>query len=128
MTRSNTNQAVQSRNKARSLKLCIQVEEELHYPSGENKGADHREADLRLCFRKCKLFVFSCEGSLTISLEIYLYVPPPKGWGTYCFWCGSRRRRRSFLSARYLLNHWMDLDQTGTEPSLGQPNGVIRFW
>ena len=59
------------------------------------------------------------------------YVPPPKGWGTYCFWCGSRRRRRrrrrSFLSARYLLNHWMDLDQTGTEASLGQPNGVIRF-
>ena len=62
------------------------------------------------------------------------YVPPPKGWGTYCFWCGSRRRRRrrrrrwrSFLSARYLLNHWMDLDQSGTETSLGQPNGVIRF-
>ena len=64
------------------------------------------------------------------------YVPPPKGWGTYCFLCGSRqrrrqrrrrRRRRSFLSARYLLNHLMDLDQTGTETSLGQPNGVIRF-
>ena len=55
------------------------------------------------------------------------YVPPPKGWGTYCFWCGSRRRRRSFLSARYLLNHLMDLDQTGTEISLGQPNGVISF-
>ena len=51
--------------------------------------------------------------------------PPLKGWGTYCFWCGSRRR--SFLSARYLLNHWMDLDQTGIETSLGQPNGVIRF-
>ena len=73
--------------------------------------------------------------------EFNNYVPPPKGWGTYCFWCGSRRRRRrrrrrcrrrrrrrrSFLSARYLLNHWMDLDQTGTETSLGQPNGVIRF-
>ena len=34
----------------------------------------------------------------------------------------------AFLSARYLLNHWMDLDQTGTETSLGQPNRVIRFW
>ena len=61
------------------------------------------------------------------------YVPPPKGsplqrgGGTYCFWCGSRWRRRSFLSARYLLNHWMDLDQTSTETSLGQPNRVIIF-
>ena len=61
--------------------------------------------------------------------------PLRRSWGTYCFWCGSRRRlrrrqrrRRSFLSAQYLLNHWMDLDQTGTETSLGQPNGVIRFW
>ena len=24
--------------------------------------------------------------------------------GAYCFWCGSRRRRRSFLPALYLLN------------------------
>ena len=86
MTRSDTNQAVQSRNKARSLKLCIEVEEELHYPSGANKGADHREADLRLCFCKCKLFVFSCEGSFTISLEIYLYAPNFEKVGrAYCF-------------------------------------------
>ena len=30
--------------------------------------------------------------------------------GVYCFWCGSRRRRRSLLSALYLLNQWMDFD------------------
>ena len=33
------------------------MEEELYYPSSENKGADqirgNREADLRLCFRLC---------------------------------------------------------------------------
>ena len=33
------------------------TEEELYYPSSENKGADqlrgYREADLRLCFRLC---------------------------------------------------------------------------
>ena len=34
----------------------------------------------------------------------------------------------AFLSAPYLLNHWMDLDQTGTETSLGQLNGVNKFW
>ena len=41
--------------------LCLLVP--LYYPSSENKGADqlrdYREADLRLCFRICRLFVFS---------------------------------------------------------------------
>ena len=35
----------------------------LYYPCSENKGADqlhvYREADLRLCFRICKMLVFS---------------------------------------------------------------------
>ena len=39
----------------------------MYYPSSENKGADqlrgYREADLRLCFRICRLLVFSRGGS-----------------------------------------------------------------
>ena len=39
----------------------------MYYPCSENKDADqlrgYREADLRLCFRLCKLLVFSCTGS-----------------------------------------------------------------
>ena len=39
----------------------------MYYPSSENKGADqlrgYREADLRLCFRKCRLLVFPRDGS-----------------------------------------------------------------
>ena len=39
----------------------------MYYPCGENKGADqpcsYCTADLRVCFRICKLLVFSCEGS-----------------------------------------------------------------
>ena len=39
----------------------------MYHPSSENKGADqlrgYREADLRLCFRLCRLLVFSCGGS-----------------------------------------------------------------
>ena len=39
----------------------------MYYPSSENKGADqlrgYREADLRLCFRLCRLLVFQCSGS-----------------------------------------------------------------
>ena len=61
--RSDTNQAVQSQEQARSLKFLIKEEEEVYYPCSENKGADqlrgYREADLRLCFRICRLLVFS---------------------------------------------------------------------
>ena len=39
----------------------------MNYPSSENKGADqlrgYREADLRLCFRLCRLLVFPWGGS-----------------------------------------------------------------
>ena len=60
---SDTNRPVQ----ARSLKFWILVEEELYYPSSENKGADqlrgYREADLGLCFRICRLLVFPRDGS-----------------------------------------------------------------
>ena len=66
-TRSDTNRAVQSQEQARSLKFRIKVEEELYYPSSENKGTDqlrgYREADLRLCFRLCRLLVFPWGGS-----------------------------------------------------------------
>ena len=62
-TWSNTNQAVQLQKMARGLKFRIKIEEGLYYPCSENKGADqlrgYREADLRLCFRICKMLVFS---------------------------------------------------------------------
>ena len=38
--RSDTNPAVQAQKRARSLKFRVKVEEELYYPSSENKGAD----------------------------------------------------------------------------------------
>ena len=66
--RSNTNRALQAQKQARSLKFWIYKVEELHYPCSENKGADqlrsYCEADLRLCFRLCRLLVFPCGGSL----------------------------------------------------------------
>ena len=62
-TKSDTNWFLQSQEQARSLKFWIKVEEGLYYPFREIKGADqlrgYREADLRLCFRICKLLVFS---------------------------------------------------------------------
>ena len=62
LNRSNTNRPVQLQKQARSLKFWGYVEEELYYPSSENKGADqlrgYREADLRLCLRLCGLLVF----------------------------------------------------------------------
>ena len=60
--RPDTNRPVQAQKRARILKFLIYIEEELYYPSSENKGADqlrgYREADLRLCFRLCRLLVF----------------------------------------------------------------------
>ena len=62
-TWSNTNQAVQLQKMARGLKFWIKEIEGLYYLCSENKGADqlrgYREADLRLCFRICKMLVFS---------------------------------------------------------------------
>ena len=49
----------------------------MYYPCSENKDADqlrgYREADLRLCFRPCKLLVFSRTGSIFTRLEIGCY-------------------------------------------------------
>ena len=67
LNRSDTNRPEQAQKRARSLKFRIKVEEELYYPSSEKKGADqlrgYREADLRLCFRICRLLVFPRDGS-----------------------------------------------------------------
>ena len=68
--RSDTNQPVQLQKQARSLKFWILKVEELYYPCSENKGADqlrgYREADLRLCFRICRLLVFPWGGSIIL--------------------------------------------------------------
>ena len=50
--------AVQPQKMARGLKFRISKVEGLYYLCSENKYA-YREADLRLCFRICKLLVFS---------------------------------------------------------------------
>ena len=72
--RSETNRAVEAQMTARCLKFRIKEEEELYFPSSENKGADqlrcYREVDLRLCFRLCRLLVFTRGGSYLISDEL----------------------------------------------------------
>ena len=66
-TRSDTNRAVQAQKIAGDGKVWIYKVEELYYPRSENKGADqlrsYCEADLRLCFRLCRLLVFPWGGS-----------------------------------------------------------------
>ena len=63
LTRSDTNQAIQPLEMARGWKFCIKEVEGLYYPSSEIKGTDqlrgYHEADLRLCFRICKMLVSS---------------------------------------------------------------------
>ena len=66
-TWSDTNQAVQSLKMARGLKFRIKTDDGLYYLCSENKGADqlrgYRKADLRLCFRICKMLVFARRGT-----------------------------------------------------------------
>ena len=68
-TWSDTNQAVQLQKMARGLKFRMG----LYYLCSENKGADqlsgYREADLRLCFRICKMLVFSLRGSFLTKIN-----------------------------------------------------------
>ena len=49
----------------------------MYYPSSENKGADqlrgYREADLRLCFRICRLLVFPWGGSNVSFLCVFKF-------------------------------------------------------
>ena len=63
LNRSDINRAVQSQKMARRLEFWIYKEEEMYYPCSENKGANQLrsdcEADLSLCFRICKMLVFS---------------------------------------------------------------------
>ena len=56
---------------ARGFKLRMSEVEGLYHLCSENKGADQlcgdREADLRLCFRKCKKPVFLRRGSNNVK-------------------------------------------------------------
>ena len=72
---------------AGGLKFRIKEVEGLYYPSSENKGVDqlrgYREADLRLCFRKCKKPVFSQRGSNGFD-DLYIYIERRRGqWLQY---------------------------------------------
>ena len=48
----------------------------MYYPCRENKCADqlrsYCEADLRLCFRLCRLLVFPCGGSINIDYRMVI--------------------------------------------------------
>ena len=63
LNRSDKNKTVQSPEHNRILKFRIYEEEGLYYPCSGNKDADqlrsYCEADLRLCYRIWKMFVFS---------------------------------------------------------------------
>ena len=74
--RSDKNRPVQAQKRARSLKFRIYVEEELYYPSSENKGADqlrsYCEADLRLCFRIMQIVGFPMWWLRYFSISTFL--------------------------------------------------------
>ena len=112
------------------MKFWIKEGEGLYYPCSENKGADqlrgYREADLRLCFRPCKLLVFSrtaeavltsthnlCFGAkirkigIPLQTPVFLYKSGFKGvFDTRTCFPDVKRR---LLSREILLNHKIGL-------------------
>ena len=82
-TRSNTSHSLQSQKQVRSVKFRVHVEEELYCPCSEHKGADqlcsYCTADLRLCFRICRLLVSDATAHLIVVtfmfVEKLLYFP-----------------------------------------------------
>ena len=68
--------------------------------------------------------------SLSALLDLGIMPPPHnrRGGATYCFWCWSCRRPHTFLTALYLLNQWVDSDQTCTGALLAGRKEVIRCW
>ena len=75
--RPDTNRSAQSQQKARIWNIWVQKVEEFYDPSSENKGDDqvrsycYCEADLRLSFRVCRLFVFPSNGSFIVLVILY---------------------------------------------------------
>ena len=67
-------------------------------------------------------------GNKTLSMTRPIMSHKPDGWGTYCFLCGSRRRRpqrqrpHCFFSVRLLLNQRMNFYQTCIYTLLGVKN------
>ena len=76
-TKSDTNQHVQSQKQAKSLIFGIEEEEGLYYSCSENKGADqlrgYSKADLRLCFRLCRLLSFHAAAHMIIFSMLGIY-------------------------------------------------------
>ena len=77
LNRSDINRAVQPQKTTISLKFRIYEEKGLYFPSSENKGADqlrgYREADLRLCFRQCRLLVLFMWRLILFTISYFLY-------------------------------------------------------
>ena len=58
-TRSETNRAVQLHKMTRGLKFCMQEEEGLYYPCGENKCADQLRRSWAVTAELICVFVFA---------------------------------------------------------------------
>ena len=119
LNRSHTNWSVPSPMMARSLKFWIKKVEELYYLCGENKGADqlrgYREADLRLCFRICRLLVFPQDGSYIFTMCF---------WSpTLCFCARCHRLTASFCNSCFLKSPCVT-----TVLKSSKDRDACRFW
>ena len=101
---------VQSQEQARTLKFRIKEEELLHYLWSENKGADqlcsYCTADLRLCFRICRLLVFLFSGSF-ITLHVVRHAHDTLKFSTLHYH-GNRFQTLHFHTAKWIIFDYYD--------------------
>ena len=76
LNRSDTSRAVQAQKMAKGCKFWNWKVEELYYTCSENKGDDqfrsYCEADLRLCFRICKMLVYYDVAHIRVGFKLFL--------------------------------------------------------
>ena len=100
----------------------------MYYPCSENKGADqlrgYRKADLHLCFRMCKMLVFSSPELLGSQGELIVYPSSRRLSIVRRRWC---RRRPSFTMLKDLLlqNRCADQSQILCGASLDRGNDIL---
>ena len=84
----------------------------------------------RLIFsKKKKKKKILSSAAIVISALRVNYVPPPKGRGSYWFWCWSHLHwHDTFLSTQYLVDGWLDSFQIFEDIQLGHNKEVIRLW
>ena len=100
----------------------------MYYPCSENKGADqlrgYREADLRLCFRICRLLVFPWGGS---NIEYTAYTRMPNNIIAATEFAISMGLKEENLTTNYSESLWKTWKANNCQPNFREASKLFMF-